>query len=113
MDTFAPVALLNGVVADGEPNALLALAWSNYGHFTTLRVRDVCWIYFSNIVAILCTLGLAVPWAMIRLARYRAEHFTLVATGDLDEFVAASEMSAGATGAELVDALDAGFDFGI
>ena len=80
---------------------------------STLRVRDVCWIYFSNIVAILCTLGLAVPWAMIRLARYRAEHFTLVATGDLDEFVAASEMSAGATGAELVDALDAGFDFGI
>ena len=40
MDTFAPVALLNGVVADGEPNALLALAWSNYGHFTTVRVRD-------------------------------------------------------------------------
>ena len=40
MDTFAPVALLNGVAADGEPNALLALAWSNYGHFTTVRVRD-------------------------------------------------------------------------
>ena len=80
---------------------------------STLRVRDVTWIYFSNIVAILCTLGLAVPWAKIRLARYRAEHFTLVATGDLDEFVAASEMSAGATGAELIDALDAGFDFGI
>ena len=40
MTTFAPVALLNGVVADAEPNVLLALAWSNYGHFTTLRVRD-------------------------------------------------------------------------
>lgn len=40
MDTFAPVALLNGVAADGEPNALLALAWSNYCHFTTVRVRD-------------------------------------------------------------------------
>ncbi|MBN8225752.1 MAG: aminotransferase class IV family protein [Xanthomonadales bacterium] len=39
MDTFAPVALLNGIAADTEPNALLALAWSNYGHFTTLRVR--------------------------------------------------------------------------
>lgn len=80
---------------------------------STLRVRDVVWIYASNTVAILCTLGLAVPWAMIRLARYRAEHFTLIATGDLNDFVAASEMSAGATGAELVDALDAGFDFGI
>ena len=80
---------------------------------STLRVRDVMWIYASNLVAILCTLGLAVPWAKIRLARYRAEHFTLIATGDLNDFVAASEMRAGATGAELVDALDAGFDFGI
>lgn len=80
---------------------------------STLRVRDVTWIYASNIIAILCTLGLAVPWAMVRLARYRAEHFTLIATGDLDDFVAASEMHAGATGAELVDALDAGLDFGI
>lgn len=80
---------------------------------STLRVRDVTWLYLSNIVAILCTLGLAVPWAMIRLARYRAEHFTLLAIGDLDEFAAASDMRAGATGAELVDALDAGIDFGI
>ncbi|SIQ49517.1 YjgN family protein [Solilutibacter tolerans] len=80
---------------------------------STLRVRDVTWIYLSNIVAILFTLGLAVPWAMVRLARYRAEHFTLIATGDLDEFAAASQMHAGATGAELVDALDAGLDFGI
>ena len=80
---------------------------------STLRVRDVTWIYASNIVAILCTLGLAVPWAMVRLAAYRAKNFTLIATGDLDEFAAASDMHAGATGAELVDALDAGFDFGI
>lgn len=40
MDTFAPVALLNGLAADAEANALLALAWSNYGHFTTVRVRE-------------------------------------------------------------------------
>lgn len=40
MNAFAPVVLLNGAPADTEPDALLALAWSNYGHFTTLRVRD-------------------------------------------------------------------------
>ena len=40
MNAFAPVVLLNGVPADAEPDALLALGWSNYGHFTTLRVRD-------------------------------------------------------------------------
>lgn len=80
---------------------------------STLRVRDLMWIYASNLVAIVCTIGLAVPWAMVRLARYRAAHFCLVATGDIDEFVAASESRAGATGAELVDALDMGVDIGL
>ncbi|WP_052108185.1 YjgN family protein [Aerolutibacter daejeonensis] len=80
---------------------------------STLRVRDLLWIYASNLVAVLFTVGLAAPWAMVRLARYRAEHFTLIASGELDEFVAASESRAGAAGAELVDALDAGMDFGL
>lgn len=80
---------------------------------STLRARDVLWIYVSNAVAIVLTLGLAVPWAMIRLARYRAAHWALLAMGDLDDFVASSDMSVRATGAELVEVLDAGLDFGI
>ncbi|MGY0504614.1 YjgN family protein [Luteimonas sp. e5] len=80
---------------------------------SNLRARDMLWIHASNTVLVILSLGLALPWAKIRLARYRAEHFTLIAAGDLDDFVAASDMHAGATGAELVDALDPGFDFGI
>lgn len=94
------------------------LMWNNtrllaHRFESTLRVRDMMWIYASNLVAIVCTIGLAVPWAMVRLARYRADHFCLLATGDIDEFVAASESRAGATGAELVDALDMGMDIGV
>lgn len=94
------------------------LLWNNTslaGHkfVSTVRVRDMWWLYASNLVAIICTLGLAVPWAMIRLARYRAAHFALDARGDFDEFVAASESRAGAAGAELVDALDMGLDIGL
>ncbi len=40
MNGFPPVALLNGAPADAGPAALRALAQSNYGHFTALRVRD-------------------------------------------------------------------------
>jgi uncharacterized membrane protein YjgN (DUF898 family) len=80
---------------------------------STLRARDMMWIYFSNLVAIVCTIGLAVPWAMVRLARYRSEHFALVAHGSLDGFVAEAGGRASATGAELVDALDVGLEFGI
>lgn len=80
---------------------------------SSLRVRDMLWIYFSNLVAIVCTLGLAVPWAMIRLARYRAAHFAVWVDGSLDAFVRDSERDHAATGAELVDALDVGVDFGL
>lgn len=80
---------------------------------STLRARDMIWIYGSNIVAIVCTLGLAVPWAMVRLARYRAGHFALETAGSIDDFVAASESRHGAGSAELVDALDMGVDIGL
>lgn len=79
---------------------------------STLRVRDMLWIYFGNLVAIVCTLGLAVPWAMIRLARYRAAHFAVWVEGGLEDFLRDSERDHGATGAELVDALDIGVDLG-
>jgi len=80
---------------------------------STLRVRDVAWLYFSNLVAILCTLGLATPWAMIRLARYRAAHLRLESRTGLAAFGAAPGSERGATGAEMVDALDMGLDIGL
>lgn len=80
---------------------------------STLRARDVIWIYFSNGVAIVFSVGLLVPWAMVRLARYRAKHFVLLASGDLDRFVAEREHEEGAAGAELLDALDLDMDVSI
>ena len=93
------------------------LLWNNaslgpHRFESSLRVRDMLWLYASNGVAIICTIGLAVPWAMVRLARYRASHFTVVAAGDLGEFFASSESRPGSAGEELVDALDVGLDIG-
>lgn len=94
------------------------LMWNNTwleGHRfeSMLRFREVLWLYFSNLVAVLFTLGLATPWAMIRLARYRASRFAVLADGDLDAFVAEIESDRSAAGAELVDALDIGVDIGL
>lgn len=80
---------------------------------STLHPGRVLWLYLGNLVAILCTLGLATPWAKVRLARYRAECFTLVATGPIDDFVADADAHRGAAGAELSDALDLGADIGL
>jgi uncharacterized membrane protein YjgN (DUF898 family) len=94
------------------------LLWNNarlgpHRFESSLRVRDMMWLYASNLVAIVCTLGLAVPWAMIRLAHYRAAHFAVLAEGGLDDFVRDLEREHAATGAEMVDALDVGVDLGL
>src|SRR5690606_1734018 len=47
------------------------------------RPWDVIKLYVTNALAIIGSLGLLVPWAKVRLARYRAEHLKLVAVGPL------------------------------
>jgi uncharacterized membrane protein YjgN (DUF898 family) len=80
---------------------------------STLRVGEMLWIYFTNALAIVCTIGLAVPWAMVRLARYRAEHFSVLATGSIDDFAAGAAGRTPSFGEEMVDALDVGVELGI
>jgi uncharacterized membrane protein YjgN (DUF898 family) len=94
------------------------LLWNNtrlgeHRFESNLRVRDMMWIYASNVVAIVCTLGLATPWAMVRLARYRAEPFAVVTRGGIESFVAEANEQRSAVGQEIVDAMDVGVDLGI
>lgn len=70
-------------------------------------------LFFTNGLAILCTLGLAVPWARIRVARYRAQSLVVLASGSLDDFVAEIEAERNALGAELSQALDLDLDVAI
>ncbi len=49
---------------------------------STLKFWRVAWLYVSNTFAILLTVGMAIPWAKIRLARYRAENMHVISSGD-------------------------------
>ncbi len=80
---------------------------------STLRVRDIYALYLSNAVAIVVTLGLALPWAKIRMLRYRASKFVLLAGDDLEDFIAEAAEPVGAAGAELAGALDLDMDIDI
>lgn len=96
----------------------LNLLWKNarlgeHRFESTLRARDMFWIYVSNLFVVVCTLGLATPWAMVRLARYRAAHFAVLARGSIDAFVADLKADRASTGAEMVDVLDVGVDIGL
>jgi uncharacterized membrane protein YjgN (DUF898 family) len=70
---------------------------------STLGFWAMFWIYLSNLVAIIGTIGLAVPWAKVRMVRYRASHMVLETAADLDAFVAEThaQTDVGALGAEM------------
>lgn len=77
-----------------------------------LKGSRLGWLYATNLLGILCTLGLFIPWATIRLLRYRMESLTLVAHGSLDDFIASQpQAQTSAVGEEVSDIFDV--DFGL
>jgi uncharacterized membrane protein YjgN (DUF898 family) len=71
-----------------------------------MRGRDYMWIYLSNVVAIIVTLGFATPWAVIRTLRYRARKFTVIAAGPLEGFIEDEAAQVGAAGQEIAEVFD-------
>jgi uncharacterized membrane protein YjgN (DUF898 family) len=64
------------------------------------------WMYFLNVFAIVLTCGLLVPWAVMRVARYRAECMRIESDGDLESFLADVSRPVGATGDQLGEFFD-------
>jgi uncharacterized membrane protein YjgN (DUF898 family) len=73
---------------------------------STLRTQDLVWLYLSNIVAILATLGLATAWVTIRMARYRARNLYLIGEATPEAFMGTATIASGATGSEVSDLFD-------
>ncbi|MDO3721020.1 YjgN family protein [Marinobacter sp. chi1] len=74
-----------------------------------LSPGKMVWIYASNVILIVLTLGLFTPWAKVRMARYRANCSAMWIAGDLDHFNAAEQNRTSAVGQELGDAFDVAF----
>lgn len=76
-----------------------------------MKTLPYLWIFFSNMIVMVLTLGLATPWAMIRVSRYRADCTTAQIAGDLDQFVQVQQDKQNALGEELGEVLD--LEFGV
>ncbi|MBM4292230.1 MAG: DUF898 domain-containing protein, partial [Deltaproteobacteria bacterium] len=44
---------------------------------STLHRGELVWIYFTNLLAIVCSLGLALPWALTRTHAYKVSRLTV------------------------------------
>ena len=63
-------------------------------------------LFITNMLGIVLTLGLFVPFAHVRWLKYRLESMTMVVDGNLDSFVAATQEQVSAAGEGMVDLLD-------
>lgn len=68
---------------------------------STLKARKLAVLYLTNLLAIVFSMGLAIPWAAIRAARYRLECLTLHSSVPMEKFVAGVAVKVSATGEEL------------
>jgi uncharacterized membrane protein YjgN (DUF898 family) len=76
-----------------------------------LSARRLFWIYLSNLFGVVLTLGFFSPWAMVRLARYRAECMSFIPASALDEFLADQSQEVGAAGEEAAGVFDIDISF--
>ncbi|MEO8307046.1 MAG: YjgN family protein [Pseudomonadota bacterium] len=108
------------------PLILLAVAWFHarlldvsiggltlgpHRVFARLRTWPLFWIYLTNLLAMICTLGLFYPWAKVRMLRYQTANIGLIAHGSLDQFVADTQTQASAVGEGMHDVFDIDFGF--
>lgn len=76
-----------------------------------LQVKKLVWIRITNIIAIICSVGLLAPWAKVRRARYILNNLSLVSYCSLDEFTAATGEEESAVGDSATDFFD--FEIGL
>ena len=81
-------------------------ALDGFGFRSSVRARSLMRLYVFNTLGIVLSLGMLVPWAMIRMARYRASQLVLLAVGDLDALEAEAQGEVSAIGAEMDQVFD-------
>ena len=109
------------------PIIFILLIWIVLQPFMAARMQNLIWrhtalsdhrfdsrvsagtlfgIHLTNLLLMIVTLGFYRPFAVARLYRYQAEAITLIASGTLDDFIAANTQGPGATGDEMAEMFD-------
>ena len=73
---------------------------------STLPVGRVVFVTLTNLVAIVFTLGLFIPFAAVRMARLKIEALSLIPAASIEHFLADNQNQAGSLGEGMADLLD-------
>ncbi len=70
---------------------------------STVSPGMLLWLALSNFVVVLCTVGLMIPWAQVRMSKYLAENTALIPAGSLDDFIGTQQSETSAFGDAFTD----------
>ena len=73
---------------------------------STLQTLPFAWIMISNFIAVIFTLGLALPWAKVRMARHVLENTQVDTSVGFDAYVTQQQNEQSALGDQIGDAFD-------
>ena len=73
---------------------------------STLGARRYAWVLLTNLLLVGVTLGLAIPWARVRLARVLAEHTEVDTGAGFDDYMSTRQEEQTSLGEQLGDAFD-------
>ncbi len=68
--------------------------------------KSLLWIRMTNIAAIIFSVGLLAPWAIVRTFRYMAENIIVFSDMDLERFTASKDVDVSAIGESAADFFD-------
>jgi len=80
---------------------------------SNITVGKLFGIYLTNTLLVIVTLGIAYPWAVIRLKKYKIESTSAIIKGDIAQYVNQQQEAQSALGEELGDAFDTAIDLGM
>jgi uncharacterized membrane protein YjgN (DUF898 family) len=72
----------------------------------TLNPRKYIWISFTNLIAIIFSIGFMIPWARIRTSKFFADNIFISGSYDLDQFISDIKKEVSPIGDATSDFLD-------
>ena len=73
---------------------------------STLKAKTLAYVMITNLLAIIFTLGLAFPWAKVRIARLMLENTQVSTNEGFDAYITQQEKESSALGDQIGDAFD-------
>ncbi len=80
---------------------------------STLKARSLAWVMISNLFLIILTLGLAFPWAKVRMIRLTLENTQVDSEQGFEHYISQQQQSQSAIGEQIGDTFDVDFGVGI